>query len=79
MDIEKKVEIGKELDFEIKIENGQALIEVEHEGKLGFAKVQVGVNAAQLIDKITDLIPGEWDDALIDDLAKKLLSKKTGE
>lgn len=75
--IEKK--LGGELDLDIKLDGAQAVITIVHEGSLGFAKFEVGTDAVKLIDKITDMIPGDWDDALIDGLAEKLLSKKTGE
>lgn len=70
-------QIGTELDFDVKIEDGKAIVELNHEGTLGFAKIQVGLDAAKLVDKLTDLIPGETDDLLLDEWAKRLLSKKT--
>ena len=73
--IEKQ--LGKELELEIKLEGSEAVIAVEHEGSLGSAKVELRVDAVKLVDKITDIIPGEWDDALLDELAKKMLSKKS--
>lgn len=75
---EIKKEISGELDFDIKLEGASAVLTFKHEGKLGFAELKAGVNAAQLVDKITDIIPGEWDDTLLDDLAARVLSKKTG-
>ena len=75
----KKLELGKEMDLVLKIEGDQLVLRVEHAGTLGSASFHVGVDAAKLVDALTDLIPGEWDDALLDDLAKRVLSKKSGE
>jgi len=76
-ELEKNIELGSELDFNLKLEDGKAIIELEHEGSLGFAKVQVGVDAVKLVDKLTDLIPGEMDDAILDKWVASLLTKKT--
>jgi len=76
-ELKKEVEIGSELDFEVKLEDGKAIIGLEHEGSLGFAKVEVGVDAVKLVDKLTDLIPGEMDDAILDNWVANLLAKKT--
>jgi len=76
-ELEKSVELGSELDFNVKLEDGKAVIELEHEGTIGFAKIQVGVDAVKLVDKLTDLIPGEMDDALLDTWVARLVEKKT--
>lgn len=74
-------EISSELDVELKLDKDSGRLEIigEYEGKLGGAKVSLFTDAAKLIDKLTDIIPGQWDDELLDGLAQKLLSKKTGE
>lgn len=59
--------------------DGKAELSFSYEGKLGGAKITVFTDAAKLVDKITDMIPGEWDDTLLDGLAKKLLAKKSAE
>ena len=74
----KEIEVGGELDLEIEFEGGQLVFSLKHEGKLGFAEFKVGSDAVKVVDKITDLIPGDWDDALIDNAVAKLLAKKTG-
>ena len=75
MEMEK--EISSELDFEVRLEDGSAVIALDYDGKYAGAKLEISLDAAKLVDKLTDLIPGEWDDALLDDLAKRLLSKKS--
>ena len=76
--MDKKIEVSADSDVEIEFnDKGQAVLSFNHEGKLGGVKVIAYTDAAKLVDKITDMIPGEWDDRLLDDLAKKLLSKKT--
>lgn len=73
--MEKK--LGGELELDIKLEDGMAKIVLVHEGELGGAKIEAYVSAVKLVDKVTDLIPGEWDDQLLDGLASKILSKKS--
>lgn len=77
MDIEK--EISSELKFDAKLDGGNAVLSFDYSGKMGGAKIEAYVGLAELVDKITDLIPGEWDDTLLDGLAAKFLAKKTGE
>ena len=77
MTVELEKKLGGELDLEIKLEGAFAVISITHEGNLGSVKVEGKVNAALLVDKITDMIPGEWDDDLLDSLAVRLLSKKS--
>ena len=69
-------ELGKELDFEIKRDGAEAIIVLEHVGKLGSVKLEAKTDLATLVDKITDLIPGDWDDTMIDPLVAKLAAKK---
>lgn len=75
--MEVKKELGKELELDLRLEGADAVISLEHVGALGSAKFEGKINAALLVDKITDLIPGEWDDKLLDDLAAKILVKKS--
>lgn len=70
-------EIGAEGQMDIKLEDGMVRIEGGYKGKGGGGGLFVYVDPAYLVDKITDLIPGETDDALLDEWAKRLLSKKT--
>lgn len=80
MDVSKDEELSSEADLEVKLtDEGKAELSFDYEGKLGGAKLTVYTDAVKLVDKITDLIPGEWDDKLLDSLAEKLLAKKTGE
>lgn len=74
---ELKKELGGELELEVRLEGAEAILEIKHEGNLGSIKLEGKINAALLIDKITDIIPGEWDDALIDGMAAKMLAKKS--
>ena len=75
--MEKEIQLGKELKLVLKIEGDQLVLKVVHSGTLGSANLELGVNAAEVVDALTDLIPGEWDDALLDDLARRVLSKKS--
>lgn len=75
--MEKEIELGKELKLVLKIEGDKLVLKVVHSGSLGSANLELGVNAAEVVDALTDLIPGEWDDALLDDLARRVLSKKS--
>lgn len=70
-------EIGPEAKMKLEFNDGQIRIEISHKGTLGGAGAYGEVEAAMLVDAITDIIPGTMDDALLDDWAKKLLSKKT--
>lgn len=73
------MQIGKELELKIEVnEENQAVMTFTHVGSVGFATFIAGLDAVKLIDKITDAIPGHWDDDIFDSLAVKLLSKKTG-
>lgn len=72
-------DLGPEAKLKVAYENGEMEISVSHKGTIGRASLAVAVDAAQLVDAITDVIPGEWDDALLDEMAQKLLAKKTGE
>lgn len=76
MDLKK--EISSEVQLELDLtEEGTAELTIAYGGKLGGAKLIAYVDLADLVDKITDLIPGEWDDMLIDNAVAKLLSKKS--
>ena len=78
------LEVSKEISSEVKLdveltEENTAELTVSYGGKMGGAKLVAYVSLAELVDKITDLIPGEWDDKILDGLAAKFLAKKTGE
>lgn len=75
--MEMKKELGGELELDVKIENGKAILIVKHEGKLGSIELKGTLDAVILVDKITDAIPGEWDDTLLDPLVAKLMAKKS--
>jgi hypothetical protein len=70
-------EISSELDVKVELEGASVIIRAEYDGKMGGAGLYVKTDLAKLVDKITDLIPGEWDDAMIDPLVEKLLKKKS--
>jgi len=81
MDMNKPLveqEIGPEAKMRVQFEDGSLEISVDYAGKLGGAGMYLKAEAVKVIDAITDAIPGEMDDAIIDSMAKKLLSKKTG-
>lgn len=74
--MKEQIEISSESDLSVGVEKGRAEIVASYEGKLGGAKIVLHADAADLVDKLTDAIPGEWDDRILDSLAEKLLSKK---
>lgn len=69
--------IGPEAEYNVTFSEGNLRIELSYKGEGGKAGMFVEGDAAYLVDKITDAIPGEWDDAVIDGMVEKLLSKKT--
>lgn len=71
-------EIGPEAKLKVEFNEGSLKITVDYKGKLAGAGLFVEADAVQIIDAITDAIPGEMDDAIIDGMAQKLLAKKTG-
>lgn len=71
-------DLGPEAKLKVEYAEGKIKLTVTHVGKIGEAGAHIAADAALLVDAITDIIPGEWDDSLLDDLAKKMLSKKTG-
>jgi len=75
--MEVSKELGKELNLDLRLEGSDAVIIINHEGTLGSVKIEGKISLALLIDKLTDLIPGEWDDNLIDPLVAKFLAKKS--
>ena len=75
--MEKNIEVSSESEVDVKLVDGKAVISFNYEGKAGGVRVEAYTDPVALVDKITDMIPGEWDDALLDNLAKKLLGKKT--
>lgn len=79
-EVSKEVELSSEVDIEVSLDrdSGRLSLAGKYEGKMGGADIVLHTDAVKLIDKLTDLIPGEWDDRILDNLAQKLLSKKTG-
>lgn len=81
MEIENKTfvekDLGNELKLKVEYKDGQIGLSIVHQGKIGGATVMAYVDAPALVDAITDIIPGETDDMLLDTWAQKLLSKKT--
>ena len=76
--MEKKIiDLGNELKLELSMDGDKVRIEAKHEGKLGGAGLYAHTGLIELVDALTDLIPGEWDDRLIDPLVAKMLSKKS--
>ena len=70
-------EIGPEAKLKVEFADGNLKLMVDHKGKIGGAGLYAEVDAFTLVDMITDAIPGEWDDAFIDPIVKKLSEKKT--
>lgn len=70
--------IGAEGEYKVDFSDGRLRIEASYTGKGLRAGSFVEGDAVYLVDKITDAIPGEWDDELLDGLAEKILSKKSG-
>lgn len=78
--MEKKIvekELGPEAKLKVEFADGKLKLQIDHQGKIGGAGMYAEVDAYTLVDMITDAIPGEWDDAFIDPIVKKLSEKKT--
>ena len=60
-----KQELGPEVDFDLKLVNGNLVIELKYEGMGGVATVSAGVTTDYFMDKLAALIPGTIDDAVI--------------
>lgn len=74
--MEKKVvkKIGPETELIAELTaEGKLKLSVDQKGSIGGAGAYVYGEAYEIIDAITDLIPGDWDDAMIDPIAKKFL------
>ena len=69
-------ELGPEAKLKVEYVDGKVRVEVVHKGKIGGAGAYVEVDAYELVDAITDAIPGEMDDTFIDPIAQKMLAKK---
>ncbi len=81
MEVENKTfvekDLGSELKLRVEYKDGQIALSLVHKGTIGGASVMGHIDAAALVDAITDIIPGDMDDALLDTWAQKLLAKKT--
>lgn len=75
----KKVvkELGPETKLIAEYLNGKVTLSVDYNGKLVGANAAIHSELYQLVDAITDVIPGDWDDQFIDPLIKKLSAKKS--
>lgn len=60
--MEVSKELGKELKFDIKFENSKLKVELFYDGKGVDGSVAMYVEPEYFIKKLTDAIPGEWDD-----------------
>jgi len=58
-------DVSKELAFNIKFEDGKAIVEVGYEGKGGGVTVIGTLNAEYFLDLLADAIPGQLDNAVI--------------
>ena len=76
MEKEISKEISSEFDVKLELDGADVVIKGEYDGKLMGAGAFIKTDLAKLVDKLTDLIPGDWDDALIDPLVEKLVKKK---
>jgi hypothetical protein len=68
---------GSDGKYKVTYKNGDIRIESNYNAEGVTAGAFIEVEAIYLIDQITDAIPGEMDDAVLDNLARKLLAKKT--
>lgn len=78
--MDKKIiekEIGPETKLKVQFIDGKIALNIDHAGKIGGAGMYAHVDAFTLVDMITDAIPGEWDDAFIDPIVKKMSAKMT--
>lgn len=62
------VDLGKEVDFEIKLDEGKVKLTFGADTKGVDAGVYVDLDPAYFLDKLADAIPGEVDDAVFEAL-----------
>jgi hypothetical protein len=73
--VEKEIvgaDIGPEAHIDLKLVDGNVVVEVKYKGADGFASVQAGVSPLVFLGKIKSMIPGKLDDMLIDALVKAM-------
>ena len=63
--MEKEIELGKELDLALKVEDGKVKIVLSADTKGLGAEVSVSLSAEYFGQKLADAIPGQVDDAVI--------------
>lgn len=56
--------IGKEGKFSIDFKDGNVVISIMYDGKGADAMMSVTLESGYFIDKVTEAIPGELDDAI---------------
>jgi len=58
-------DVGKEVIYDIKIEDKMIKLEVKYDGKGANAGVFIELEAEYFLDKLAEAIPGSIDDAVI--------------
>lgn len=64
--------LGPETDFEIEVKQGNLIFSSQTSTEGVFAGVNIGVKSDYFLDKLAKLIPGTFDDAVLE-LAKQAL------
>ena len=67
----KKIDIaegplGSHGDFDLEIENGQLILEVAYDGEGVDGMLRISVDGIHFMDKLKNVIPGQFDDAVIE-------------
>ena len=66
------------IKLDVRLENQNFEVALTSNAVAG-ASMTLEVPAYALVDKVIDLIPGTWEDDLLEQLAQKLLGKRTNQ
>lgn len=64
--------VGPEAHVDLKLKDGAVVVAVVYKGVDGFASVEVGLLPDAFLDKLKAMIPGSFDDAVIEALKAAL-------
>ena len=65
LESQEKESVLSGVDFDFKIENGNLLLTLSHDGSDAGVKLQLNVHSDKLLDKLESAIPGDWDKGII--------------
>jgi hypothetical protein len=61
-------DLGPEAHVDLKLVDGNVVVELKYKGVDGFASVQAGLSPKMFLDKLKVMIPGQIDDMIIEAL-----------